>query len=579
MASGEHNLNIFDLVSKYVDINKIISDWQRVKSNRSNWQTKWEIIQDQVFPDFRDYVGAGASQSRSVSPQTGKIKNHSSLVSGLIHKIVSRINSLVMDPSTDWLGLDFDDPCVLINGMLVHLSQNEYASRWLSECKECEYSLFRNPESNFYISIYNFTFDWFTIGTSCQEIILRNDTGRIRFNTVSMQDVFVELSGYGDIDTTYRRLMVNAKQAHDLWGERIHPSQLKLLESNAASKDILHEYIDICMPNPIAKMFPTTRYVSVTIDISNKQIVDVGLHYNSKYCVSRFDVAPGEIYGRSYVWEAMPDIMILNTLNKRAIQSADFAIWPMFLAQDATSISPHQLTPRAIIQGLDSQGRPTIQTLPGVGGNFPFLMEYFQAKLNDVSEALVAKDIFTPEVKGMTATEVTKREIQANTRIRPMLVRLEHEYLNRVVQTTLELLQGAGQLPIFPYEETGIPPELLPDPISQIKISFSGHLAKMQKLQETYNNDLFFQRLMQCAQLDPTVLDRVSLDAMVVEYAKIYGVKSSIMNTPDVVQKLRATRQAQQQKQAQMQEQQQALTMANEAIAGMNAMQQAGIGA
>jgi hypothetical protein len=547
-------VSIVDMLFKsgVVNVSSILRQYERGKNNRRTWDSRWQMIQDQVFPNFRDYVGSPKVGYAS-QPRTDQIKNHSSVVSGKINKIVSQINAQLTDPSVKWMNLEFVDPCYLANGYPIMLSKISAAKNWLYAGKTALYNLFSDPSSNFYPSTYEFQFDWFTIGTSCREIILRKDNNRIRFNTVSMQNIYIELSGYGEISTIYRTFLLSPRQAYDLWGDKIHESEKRQMgNSDSTDSTKMHEYVEASMPNPLANQLPSAPYVTCVIDKRNQYIVDMELHNQHKYGIARFNVAPGEIYGRSFVWTAMPDIKIVNRLSKRAVQSADYAVAPPILVRDATSIVQSQLAPNTFVQGLDSRGVPTMQPM-NLSAGFPFLMEYYQAKLNDLDEALVARDIFSPEVNGMTATEVNERKIQASNRLRPMLIRLEQEDLNKTVVRTLSLLSQTGIIPPFPYEELQLPPELLPDPFTQIRFRFSGQMARMQRLQEIQNSDMLFNKALQAAQVDNSVLDRINLDQLIVQDAEIYDVNPAVINSEETVQQIRQQRAEQQQEQMQTQ--------------------------
>jgi hypothetical protein len=573
MSSDNKPRSIIDILFEKgaIDVNELIKSFDRLKSDRSGWESKWNMIQEQVFPNYRDYQSPRTQSAWQ--PRTDRIRNHSSVVSGKINKVVSQINSQLTDPSVKWLDIKFNDPSYLSNGMQLPLSQFDAANRWLYKVKESLYNLFSDPESNFYPSTYSFHFDWFTIGTACREIILRKDTNRIRFNTISMQDVYVETSGYGDIDVIYRRFMLTAKQAYDLWGDRIHESQMSLLGSEVGNnRNRLHEYIEVSKKNPLAERIPSPAYMTCVIDKRNKHIVDVSLHYQHPYIVARFNIAPNEIYGRTYVWEAMPDILIINRLTKRAVQSADYAVSPPILVKNAADVVQAQLTPNSFIQGLDGNGRPTMVPM-NIGGDFQTLMAFYQSKLNDLDEALVARDIFAPESPNMTATEVNERKIQAANRLRPILVRLEHEDLNKTIRRSISLLSETGQIPLFPYEEIGkqlqmpegMLQQLMPDPVSQIKIRFSGQMAKMQRLQDIQNSEMLLQKTLQAAQIDQTVLDRINLDELIVTDAEIYDVNPRVINPEEVVRQIREQRSQQQAAQAEQQEAQ--AQVQNEALA------------
>lgn len=526
------NESPLSFLQQYIDPNKLIAKYGTLKTARKEWDSIWQIIQDQVFPNYRNYLDG----ARTSNPQTGKIKNHCGRISGTINKVVSLLNSQICDPSVQWLNLTFGQNA---------LNSNYDARLWLNQCKDTLYALFADPSSEFYTSNYSFYLDWFSLGTSCREIVIQKNTGQIHFATVPMRDIYIELSGYGSVDSIFRRLKLTARQAVSLWGTNLHPSIVQLAQQTETTVDSREfEFFEAVIENPIREQIPSLNYISCVVDKTNKTIVDIGMHDVPPYIVSRFFVAPGETYGRSFVWNAMPDILAINRLSKRILQNIDFATLPITLVRDATSIPQAQLTPGAFVQGLDVNGRPTFQQMQ-FGGNVPLAMEAYNAKINDLEEALVARDIFAQESPSMTATEVNERKIQASNRLRPMLIRLETEDLSKTVRRTLYLLQQQGQLPPFPYEALEIPPDQLPDPIGMLRVTFSGQMSKMQKMQDISTYDNIFNKAIQLAQVDPSVFDRLKLEELLVKEAEVYGVPETVLNSDKVVAQIREAKQKQ----------------------------------
>ena len=532
------------VLEPYIDPNRLIRKYENAKRARQSWDTKWQIIQNQLFPDYRDYLNTTSTKS---SPQTSKIKAHTAIVSALINKIVSLLSAQTCDPAVRWLELKFEEDSF----------NQTFASRdWLNRCREALYKLFARPESHFYTSTFSALLDWFTIGTGCRQIILRRDTGKIQFINVPIQDIFIDISGYGDIDVTYRRMQLTAHQAFQLWGEALHPKMQSLAsQEDQTPTEQKHEFFEVVMRNPAVQQFPGLEYVSCVIDKLNKTIVDIGMHHISPYVISRFLVAPGETYGRSYTWNAMPIISSINRLSKRLLQYMDYATNPPILVRDETTVNQRQLVPGVFIQGLDADGRPTYQPMQ-FGANLQLLIEFLESLIRDLEEALVAKDTIPIDSQpNMTATEINERRIEKNNRVRPLIVRLEEEDLNHTILRTLKLMEQTGQLPPFPYDDLGIHPDQLPDPIMQLKVCFGGQMAKMQRLQEIQDNDVLTQKALAIAQQDPTVLDRINLDRLVEQAAEIYGITDGVINSDEVVQQIREQRAKQQREEAQVQQQ------------------------
>lgn len=553
---------ITEILKQAIKVDEILMRWSRVKSDRMEFESKWQKIQDNIFPNFRDYNVGSSYQTQAA---TDKIKNFTASVAGKISAVVSQINASICDPTVKWLNIKFG-----IN----ELNSLRPAADWLQMCENALYATFANPNSNFYPSTYSFHSDWYTIGSACREIILRKDTNQIKFNCVSMQDIYIELDGYGEINTIFRRFMLSARQAYDLWADKISKEQQRLvLTEEAGGTSQKWEYVEVTTKNPLKGKIeiPLPDYIAIVIDPRTHEIVDLILHKHPAYIISRFEVVPGETYGRSLPWIAMPNIIIDNKLTKRGVQMVDYATLPPLLVQDATSVVMSQISPNSLVQGLDPNGRPTIQPMQ-MGQNLPNLVEFQKMNSAVIDDILLVHEIF-PEgmpTQEMSATEVNARKLQYSNRVRPIITRLEHDDLAPTIIKTLSLLEIIGGIPPFPYDELGIQPEQLPDPIAMLRVSFSGQLARIQQMNEVYVNEKLLSNTIQAAQVDQTVLDRINMDEIVAMCAQAYGVSSRIVKTDEEVQQIREAR-------AQQQQQQQQLEMENQAIENMIKLKEAGI--
>lgn len=529
-----------EILKQVLKPDDLIKKYNHVSTERTTWQSKWQAINDQVFPNSGDFCGADKYQ-----PQTDKIRNHSGIISGEINRIVSTLVAQTADPSIKWLNLTF--PSKQLNDLKI-------TRDWLHECCEILYHTFANPSSSFYPSTYSFIFDWFTLGTACREIVLR-ENGDIRFNCVPMQDIFVDISGYGDIRNIYRKFNLTSKQAFDLWGERLCPQMLNTLaqeiNENSTRK---YQFFEVVMPNPLKKEMPFFDYLSCVVDISNKYIVTYNTHAYSPYVLSRFFVTPGETYGRSNVWNVMPNMILINKLVKIMIHAMEFLVFPPMLVKDLQSLPRYPMTPGSFWQGIDSSGRATFQPLTMVG-NISMLSEFLQQQINAFKNGLVIESTILP-VGGspITATETRARTMQFSNAVRPLIVMLESEDLNYTIKRTLKLLEQSDQLPPFPYNELQIPKKDLPDPIKELNITFSGQMAVMQKMQDIQNQEEFVQKIIQMAQISPDVMDVVNLDQVALEEAKTYNLSPKITNSEEIIQKIREERAKAQQKQQEEQQ-------------------------
>jgi len=381
-----------------------------------------------------------------------------------------------------------------------------------------------------------------------------------------MQEIFAETGPYGDINVIYRLLKKTPIQAVALWGDKVSPKVMSSLHKGGANDTFnTDEYLEVTQANPLYGAVPVMlpELITYVVDLATNRIIDLDMHNYSPYIISRFDISPNEVYGRSYVWQAMPEVRLINKLNYLAVKSAAFAVEPVILGQDIGTLNYSQYVPGGIMQGLDVHGNATVKPM-FTTQNFPSLMDFIKYKVGEMDESLVSRDMFPAENTNMTATEANIRKLQAMNKLRPMLVRFEREDLSRTVTRSLSLLMESSRVDPFPYGEVeefmrqtwgmdvpeGFLMQQLPYPLKQIDIKFSGVMARMQRMQDLQNMDMWLQRAGQLAQVSPEALDWIDCDGSMNISADILGIPLDSKRTAAGVMQVRKSRSDAQQAEA-----------------------------
>jgi hypothetical protein len=528
--------------SQYVE--ELMSMYNAAKNNRSGWESKWSEINRLLFPapgDFSTHSGG----SVGATPPSTEITSHASIVVAKVNKIIAMLSALVADPASDWFGLKFVD-FEMGEGKL--LSDSTAANKWLKAINRTQLNLLGDPKSNFYPSLFTLIAQWYTFGTGYQEVILRQDGG-ICFDCPRIQDCAIAVNGYNEVAEVYRTLRLTARQAIDLYGDRV--SEHILMEAkNSIVSSARHEFFEANIANPLQAQLlqaglPAMPYVSIVVETHARKIVDIRQYPKLPYIVGRFDLAPAELYGRSYVWDCMPDIKIINKLSRLAVLSTAFSVEPAMLTKPSVSKLVSRIVPRAVLPWLDSTGTPVAAPL-AYGTNPQILLEFYQFKLNELDETLAARDLFSQDVPSKTAFEVNERKIQLHNRLRSMIVRLETECLSPIIELVTLLLAERNALPPFPYEEVAeefqIDPIILqmqlPAPILQLKTFFCGQLARMRSLEEANNAERVLQFAAQVSQINPAALDRINLSEIMKDAVMNYLQNEKAINSDKTVKEI-----------------------------------------
>jgi hypothetical protein len=553
----DKNSNIIeDFFNKKIDVAALLRRHDQAKTKGATFQAQKSKIKSEIeygagFEKIPQIIPGQTAFSTS-SEEEELQPNSSGYVIGLIGRVVNALKTLLCDPSSQSIGLKLGAFAAM------DLSHSVCVNKWLGSMRDKILQFLAQPDVRYYTTSHSVIGDWFTYGCGCREINVLN--GKIKFNVVAMDDIAVELSGFGDVDVVFRRYNLSANQAVDLWGNLPYKVGGYGLKENVIKAAVDHstqnfEFVEICMPNIYAgelreilknDNIPIAPYINIVIDKSNNSMVTVGLQNYRTYIVSRFNVDSGEIYGKSLVWNAIRDISLVNILTDLALSNIKQIVFPPVAVKDATSLLMDRLMPGASIPCLDPISNAlTVQPI-NYSGNPSILMPFLQEEKANLSQILLAGYLLIPDTgPAKTAQEVMEIKNQAVSMIKPMITRLEHEDLAPTIGVVIEILKPL--MPPFPYrelaQETNIDPRqlmaMLPDPIGNLNVHFFGELAKMQKRQEVMETEHVIQKTIEVSQVDPSVRHIVNLPNSVKSMVGAFNMDPTTVNDEEYVQAAR----------------------------------------
>ena len=276
------------------------------------------------------------------------------------------------------------------------------------------------------------------------------------------------------------------------------------------------------------------------------------------YSISRYVLAPGEIYGRSPAMNVLPSINVLNEEKKVVLKAGHRIVDPVLLVQDDGILDGFSLKPGALNSGaVSSEGRPLVHTLPT--GNLQIgkeLMDDERAIINDAF--LVTLFQILVETPQMTATEVLERAREKGALLSPTMGRFQSEALGPLIEREFDLLVQQNLIPP--------PPLILQQARAEYKVEYDAPLNRAMRAEEGSG----IMRTMQWgAEItsqtqDPAAMDWFAVDEIIPDLADINGAPFRYIRTPEQVAAIRQQRQ--QDKQA---------SQITQALPGMAAMAKA----
>lgn len=511
--------------------NDILDEFGKLSGDRGTWESHWNEIALRVLPAY-----ANTFNGNNLNTPGAKKTDHifDSTASIALKRFGAILDSLLTPRNATWHRIGTGDE---------YLKKDRATKLWFEEVNRILFKYRYAPKANFasqnqqnYIGLGGF-------GSGCLFTDeLKSEPG-LRYRAIGLGEIYFKENHQGIVDTAYRRFELTARQAEQKWGNSL-PDEIKGAEKNRKywfvhcvkpREDYDKERVD-ALGMPFASF-----YVSET----GRMKVEESGFSTFPYAISRYEQAPGEIYGRSPAMDVLPAIKTLNEEKKTILKQGHRTVDPVLLAHDDGVLSNFSLKPGALnAGGVNADGRALIHTLPV--GNIAIgkdLMDDERALINDAF--LVTLFQILVETPQMTATEVMERTREKGILLAPTIGRQQSEYLGPLIEREVDVLVRQGLLPP--------PPPALIEAGGEYHITYDSPLSRAQRAEEvagvmrTIETTLSIVNVTQ----DPTPLDHFDWDTIVPEVAEIQAVPLRWMRDIREVQQIRQGRaQAAQQEQA-----------------------------
>ena len=313
-------------------------------------------------------------------------------------------------------------------------------SLWINLVRESDLS--PNPEiatamlrahlndSNFYTTIHQCYTDLVVLGTACL-FMAENPIGTdsaFSFTAIPMTDIAL-LPGAVFHMTSLPAIDIMAK-----YPDFIFPKHLKDTIKNNPQTPIR------LVQSLVGSDF--TAWIDVGGNIENN-IVARGTFETNPYIIFRWSLVSGEIYGRSPVLRALPDIKTANKVVELVLKNATIAVSGIWQADDdgVINLSNINLTPGAIIpKAVGSSGLTPLSS----GANFDVSQIVLRDLRDRIRHTLLADRLGLLSEKEMTATEILARNADMVRILGATYGRLLHEFIRPLCERGLQILSRRG---------------------------------------------------------------------------------------------------------------------------------------
>ena len=304
--------------------------------------------------------------------------------------------------------------------------------------------------SNFAVEVHQCYLDLVTIGTATllfQEAAPGTGSA-FRFTAVPAAEMRVLADAEGRITQQFRTTSMPVAELRERFPAVTMPPGLE--QRLKEDPDCRVELVEAVQPE--GAHFRYAAFVPREEARSREALLLAEGHFErSPFITFRWLKAAGDIYGRSPVMTALPDIKTANKVVELILKNASIAVTGIWLAEDDGVLNPANidLSPGSIIpKAVGSAGLTPLQA-PGRFDVSELVLGDLRARIR---HTLLADRLGPVQDRRMTATEVLERSAEMARLLGATFGRLQGELLVPLLHRAAAILRRRGEIAALPLD-------------------------------------------------------------------------------------------------------------------------------
>ena len=509
---------MYEKTKKYrMRLNQLIDSTQ-------SWLGHWKDLSDYIAPRLgRNLTGQGTSTPNDGAKRNQKIIN--SVASDGVRVLSAGLMGGLVSPSRPWFNLTLPDEDLL---------EDEEIKTWLHDSRTVLLTIL--AKSNFYAASHAQFNELGVFGTGA--MLIEEDFKTVaRFRPFTIGEYYLGANSENRVDTLYRTFSMTAKQMVEEFGiEKVSEPVKTCYENNN-----LEEYFDVVHCIQPSKTFESKSkksedkpWESVYYEHSGSQdtFLRKSGYDEQPFVAPRWETTAVDVWGSNCPgMQGIGDAKMLQKMEEKKIQALEKMVNPPLNAPTNMRNTAATLIPGGVNYVDVQQGQqgltPVHQVNPdtqGIGMEIRNVEERIRRIFfNDLFLSILATD------KNMTATEVAERTSERLLMLGPVVEKLQHEFLDKVIDRVFSIAERFGLIPEPPQSLEGM----------DVKVEYISLLAQAQKMVGTASIEQLAAFVGNLAAVKPDVLDKVNFDEMIDQYGQMLGAPPKVVRPDEEVAGIR----------------------------------------
>ena len=405
---------------------EIVRRYKTALKRRSHWNKLWQDSYDYALPQRGAFTN---------TPEPGSARNqkiYDATAMDAAEQLAASLLASLTPTWSQWFGLK--------PGPDLSEEEAEALAPVLEEAAKTIQSHF--DRSNFAVEIHQCYLDLIVGGTASLyfEESETGDFSAFKFTSVPLSQVVLEEGASGFLNETFRVLELPLDHIKERYPFAELPP--KIMREGTKDTQLKFKILEAVQPNGLIYDF-----TACLLDVENDPVVlHTGKFEESPVINFRWLKSPGEIYGRSPVMKALPDIKTANKIVELVLKNASIAVTGIWQADDDGVLNPAniELAPGSIIpKAIDSKGLQALE-MPGRFDVSELMLDKLQSRIR---HALLIDKLAPVASPRMTATEVLERSAEMSLLLGATYGRLQTELLTPLIKRAFQILRRRGEIP------------------------------------------------------------------------------------------------------------------------------------
>lgn len=491
-----------------------INRYNRLKGERSNWESHWQDCYDYGLPRHNDVTGFRTRGEKKMA----RVYDTTACIA--LDRFATGLYNYMTPPSQRWHIMTPMDP---------KAADSQVLRRDLMERNDILEQEIR--ASNFSNECFEAYLDFGAIGMANMMVDRGRETA-LNFQTRHISEYVCCENSRKRVDTVYCRVPFSPRQAAEEFGTDALSESTSRTLADGKNIDTPEDYIHLMLPrtpyDPYSRLSIDMPYASLWFHVKDKHLVAREGVRRMRYLVARFSKAAREIYGRGPMMQCLADAKELNHHEYLMTMNEEMQIFPPTIMPDDGVASNIDLTPASILWIRPDSVIP--QPLR-VGGDFQHGMDRAERKRTTIRQTLY-NDLFLilQDDKNRTATEVLEVAQDKLNLLGPNFGRCKSELFDPMIELCVDICDSLGLFEPWPAE------------MGFYQIQYISTLALAMRFSEikAMSNAMAF--LSPFGEMDPSIWDNYSLDDIAQGVGEYMGIPPRWLRSPSAVKEMREAR-------------------------------------